>query len=310
MYIPLHGHSSFSLLEAIAKIGKVVEKAKEFGMTAVGFTDYNGLYGSIDFYDYCKKAGIKPILGIEIPLVQDFSQKISSPGTVCILAKNDEGYANLIKLVSAANTIGSENGAKIDRATLKEYAAGLMVFLGGEKSLIAKMLETNAEQKKIQDTIQQIINSIGKENFFLEINAQNENNLPNIKTINEITLNLGEKLDIPVFVGNNYHYIKPDEKEAFEMALAIKDGLKLYDDQRRKVVGDYHFCDENNIITVMKKNNYSDEQIKKRIDQTQIIADQINLSINLGATYFPKYQTPDRIEKLYNQQKEKLIIEG
>ncbi len=309
MYIPLHGHSSFSLLEAIAKIGKVVEKAKEFGMTAVGFTDYNWLYWSIDFYDYCKKAGIKPILWIEIPLVQDFSQKISSPGTVCILAKNDEWYANLIKLVSAANTIGSENGAKIDRATLKEYAAGLMVFLWWEKSLIAKMLETNAEQKKIQDTIQQIINSIWKENFFLEINAQNENNLPNIKTINEITLNLWEKLDIPVFVWNNYHYIKPDEKEAFEMALAIKDWLKLYDDQRRKVVWDYHFCDENNIITVMKKNNYSDEQIKKRIDQTQIIADQINLSINLWATYFPKYQTPDRIEKLYNQQKEKLIIE-
>lgn len=309
MYIPLHGHSSFSLLEAIAKIGKIIEKAKEFGMTAVWFTDYNWLYWSIDFYDYCKKAEIKPILWIEIPLIQDFSQKISSPGTICILAKNNDGYANLIKLVSVGNTTGSENGVKIDRNTLREYSSGLMVFLWWEKSLIAKMLENNTESKKIEDTIIQIREIVGKENFFLEINAQDESKIPTIKTINETTLNLAEKLDIPVFVGSNYHYIKSSEKEAFEMALAIKDWLKSYDDHRRKVLGDYHFCDENHIVSVMKKNGYSETQIQKRIDQTQTIADQTSLSINLWATYFPQYQTPDRIQKLYDQQKEKLIID-
>jgi DNA polymerase-3 subunit alpha len=105
MFVQLHGHSHYSLLEAIGKPKDLIAQAKKLGMSALGLTDYNGMYGAIDFYKTCLKEEIKPLLGVELVLVQDRTNKETkeNPGTICLLAKNHQGYLDLLEIVSHAN---------------------------------------------------------------------------------------------------------------------------------------------------------------------------------------------------------------
>jgi len=308
-FIHLHGHSTFSFLEAIGKPWAIIHKAKELGMNAIAITDYNGMYGAIKAYQSAKDADIKAIIGIEVWFVLDVNSYIQEQqiGNIVILAKNKEGYQNLMELTSFANKEGITGKPKIDLQALKTFWKHIVCFFGGANSRLGKMINLDEKEEKIREIIHMIQNAIGKENVYLEIIAQEYDEVPETKKYNDIIFEISKKEQIPCVVNNNYFYPSSEEKEAREVALAIKDGLKIYDENRRKPKGKFHIMSEEEIREILKKNNIDTETIHTLIQTNQKIADNITTEIDLNQVLFPNYETPEDIQKLYEENKENMI---
>lgn len=309
MFTHLHGHSTFSFLEAIGKPNKILAKAKELGMDAIAITDYNGMYGIVKFYQLAKDEGIKSIIWVELGFVLDINSAIPANqiGNIVLLAKNKEGYANLMELVSFANKDGIAGKPKIDITTLTKYGPGIICIMGGKESWIGKMLMLDEKPEKIAEIIQMIKNAVGEENVYLEITAQDEKLLPEVKKVNTQILDLSTATWTPCVVDNNYHYPNKEDKEAREIALAIKDGKKIYDEDRRKPRGDFYIMTEEEIRAICEKNEYEKNQIDQWIETNSKVAESITPEIDLNQTLFPNYDSPEDIIEIYEQYKDQLI---
>lgn len=307
----LHGHSTFSFLEAIGKPASILHTAQELGMKAIAITDYNGMYGAIKFYQWAKDTGVKPILWVELGFVIDNSSQIqeSQIGNIVLLAKNKIGYQNLMELTSFANREWSKGKPKIDIHTLKTFWEWIIVFFGGANSRIGKMLAVDEKESKIKEIIHMIQESVGKENVFLEIIAQSYTETTEHKKINDLLLAIAEQEDIPCIVNNVYCYPNKADKQAWEVALAIKDGMKIYDENRRKPKGQFYIMTQEEITSILQDNGFPKHIIQKLIDTNNKIADDITTEIELNQALFPNYETPDDIKALYQQHKEKLEME-
>ncbi|USN57260.1 MAG: hypothetical protein H6766_02090 [Candidatus Peribacteria bacterium] len=161
----------------------------------------------------------------------------------------------------------------------------------------------------IQDQARMIIDVMGQKYTFGEIIAQDYALLPDVRRVNEALLVDVEIRGIKTFVSNNVHYIRADDAEAFEVARAIKDNKKIYDEDRRKTIGQYHIVDGARIMETMKRNGYDEDTINQRIDQTQTIADSIHIKLDMGDTLFPNYQVSDEMTELYKQEKGNLVVD-
>lgn len=310
MFVHLHGHSTFSFLEAIGKPTTIIAKAKELWMNAIAITDYNGMYWTIKLYQAAKDAEIKPIIGIEIGFVMDINSHIpeNQIGNMVILAKNKEGYHSLMELTSFANQEGIKDKPKIDLQALKKIWRDIICLFGWANSRLGKMVLLDEKESKIIEIINLIQDAIGKENVYLEIIAQDYDEVSDTKKFNDIVFALSEKENIKCVVNNNYFYPWKDEKEAREVALAIKDGLKIYDENRRKPKGQFHIMTEEEIKAILINNNIDDTTINKLIETNNAIAEQIHTDIDLHQTLFPNYETPDDVKELYEANKDELII--
>ncbi len=309
-FVHLHGHSTYSFLESIGKPKEIIAQAQEIGMKAIAITDYNGCYGLVDFYKQGKSADINAIMWVELGFVLDIHSKIQEKdiGNICFLAKNEQWYHNILKLASFANIEWLGDVRKVDIGAIQKFSEDTLVFMWGEKSWIGKMILNNEKEEKITDIIKLLIEIYTEKNIFLEIIAQDYTIMPHIKKINNTLLQIADQLHLQTIVSNNYHYIHKSDKDAREMALAIKDWYKMYDEQRRKPKGNYHIATEHEIKMIMKKNWFSDTQIQTMMDQTQTIADNCKVEIELRKTLFPNYETPEDIQELY-QKYEKGLIE-
>ncbi|MDR0283148.1 MAG: PHP domain-containing protein [Candidatus Peribacteria bacterium] len=310
MYIPLHGHSTFSFLEAVAHPKHIAKKAKSLELPAIGVTDLGGMYGAITFYFAAKDEGIKPLIGVELGFVLDLKGTYLSKniGNICLLAINDQGYYSLMKLTSFANQEGLEGKPKIDLQILKQWSEGILVFYGGIESWIGKMLNNGESADKIKE-IHEMISSIFEKRCYLEITAQDEHVISEIKPINQFILTLAETTQTPLIVNNNYFYPEQKDKPVWEMALSIKDNTKMYDAHRRQPVGQYHIMTEEEIREICLKNEYKEEQISERLKNNEKIAEQVDMKIKLGQTLFPVYEAPEEIKELYEKYKDEMIVE-
>lgn len=308
----LHGHSTFSFLEAIGKPGAIVNKAKELWMNAIAITDYNGMYGIVKFYQIAKDIGIKPIIGVEIGFVMDINSQIPDQhiGNIVILAKNKEGYQSLMELTSLANKEGTKGKPKIDLQTLQTFWRDIICIFGWWNSRIGKMLALDEKESKMIEIIHLIQDGIGRENIYLEIIAQNYDETTESKKTNEFLLTLSEKEGIDCVVNNNYFYPSDSDKQAREVALAIKDGLKIYDEGRRKPKGRFHIMKEEEIREILENNGFEKKIINQLIENNERIADQINIEIDLNQALFPNYETPEDVKELYEKHKDQLIVKG
>jgi DNA polymerase III subunit alpha len=308
-FVHLHGHSTFSFLEAIGKPWAIVNKAKELGMDAIAITDYNGMYGAIKFYQAAKDAWIKAIIGIEVWFVLDINSHIQENqiGNIVILAKNKEGYESLMELTSFANKEGIVTKPKIDLQALKTFWKDIICFFWGANSRFGKMINLDEKEEKITEIIRMIQNAIGKENVYLEIVAQSYDELPEIKKYNDIAFAISKKEQISCVVNNNYFYTSEDEKEAREVALAIKDWLKIYDENRRKPKGQFHIMTEEEIRTILKNNDIDTTTIDTLIQTNKTISDNITTEIELNQVLFPNYETPEDVQELYDKYKDDMI---
>lgn len=310
MFTHIHWHSTFSFLEAIGKPNKIIARAKELGMTAIGISDYNGMYSAIKFYQIAKEEGIKPIIGVEVGFVLDSNVKIqaSQVGNIILIAKDKEWYQNLMILTSFANKEWIAGKPKIDINVLKTHGNWVIAIMGGGESRIAKMMTSDNQESKIIEILWMIQDAVGKENVYLDIAAQSYALLPEMEKINNHILEIAGKTWILCLVHNNFHYPRKDDKEAWEVALAIKDGKKMYDEDRRKPKGEYFIMSEEEIREVLEVNRFERKLIDEMIENNNNLAESINTEIDLNQALFPNYDTPDDIKEIYESVKDELVI--
>lgn len=309
MYIHLHWHSHYSLLEAIWKPKDLVREAKDYGMTALALTDYNGLFWAVEFYRACKDAEINPIIWVELWYVYDLStrDKNEDCGNIVLLAKNYTGYQQLLKIVSEANLHGRNNDkARIDHALLSKYTDGLMILISGMQSHAAKLIIKNEDSAKISEEIAMLATLVGKDNLIIELTVQDESEYWDIKKANTALEKLASGWEYRLTCANNYHYIDAADQKVSEVALAIKDGKRMFDEDRRKVSMQKHIMNEEEIRQILGDNGYEKTLIDQMVENTQTIADSIQLDIPMDTILFPKYESPDNIKELYEKHKDEL----
>ncbi len=310
MYIHLHWHSHYSLLEAIWSPKKIAREAADYDMKAIALTDYNGLFGAIEFYKACQEKEIAPIIWVELGFVSDQSIKDKSEdsGNIVLLAKNYAWYQQLLKIVSAANLHGRNNDkARIDLSILDTHAKDLYLLIWGNQSILGKMILNNEDEQKLEAMLWSLKNTLGKENIIIELTVQDESENPDIKKINKVLEKIASQEELTITCANNYHYAEQEDQKVSEVALAIKDGKRMFDDDRRKVTLQQHIMSEEEIRTIAINNGRDAWLIDQMISNTAMIADSINIEIPLGKILFPNYESPDFIKELYEENKADLV---
>lgn len=252
---------------------------------------------------------MKAILGVELGFVLDLQATLlgKTIGNLVLLAETDEGYQHLMKLTAFANQEGIAGKPKIDLAALKQRSGGLVALSGGRESRLGTMLAAGESQEKILE-IYQLLQDIFGKNCYLEIIAQKEQDHPLLAEINQLCLSFAEKTGSPCLINNVFFYPQPSDKSTRELALAIKDNKKLYDQDRRKPAGLHHIMTEEEIRAIARGNGYSEAQITAWLEENLALAERLQGKIRFGSGLFPKYHAPQDIIDLYEQYKTTLIV--
>jgi DNA polymerase-3 subunit alpha len=268
----------------------MISYAKEQGSPAIALTDHGSMYGVIEFYQKAKKAGIKPIIGVETYLAPGsrFDKNTREDGRgyhLLLLAKNNTGYKNLIKLVSAAHLEGFYYKPRVDWELLEKYHEGLIACtacLGGE---IARLI-TGDKTEQAKKRIKEYYKLFGDGNFYLEI--QDHPELDGQAKVNQGLIKLSRELNIPLVATNDSHYLKKEDAEAQDILLCLQNKKKLTDTDRMKMLGygDYSIRANAEMIAAFK-------DVPEAVANTLKIADQCNVEIELGNIQLPHFQVPD-----------------
>ena len=304
----LHLHTEYSLLDGSGRIGEMVARAKEMGMDSMAITDHGAMYGVIDFYKACHKEGIKPILGCEVYTApasrferseNDSSTSDSRYHHLILLAENNKGYENLIKIVSIGFTEGFYYKPRVDHEILEKYHEGIIALsacLAGEvPSTLLMRLYDDAKEKALE--LERIF---GKGNFFLEL--QNHG-LPEQQFVNGQLIKMSEETGIDLVCTNDVHYTMAADADPHDALLCIQTGKKLSDEDRMRYEGGQFYLKSEKEMRELFGN------IPKALDNTQKIADRCDVTIEFGKTKLPAYDYPEEYESS-REYLEALCLEG
>ncbi len=304
-FVHLHTHSHYSLLDGLSKIDALVKRAKEHGMTAMALTDHGVLYGAIEFYKKATKAGIKPIIGCEM-YITDTTRHDKRPGIdtdkrwhLILLAKDETGYRNLVKLVTAAHLEGFYYKPRIDKQLLREHHEGLIALsscLGGE---ISRALAAGADEKarRIASEYRDIM---GPDNFYIEL--QQHTNMPEQNEMTPKLVALARELGIGLVASQDSHYCLPEDAKAHDILLAVQTGNTIHDEKRFSMnQDDFSFCSEETMRE--KFASLPADVTTEAFANTTAIADRCNLVIELGKTKLPPYALPKGYRDAYDYLK-------
>ena len=289
----LHTHSHYSLLDGLSKIDDLVGRAKELGMKSLALTDHGVLYGAIEFYKKAEKAGIKPIIGCEV-YISENSMHDKRPNVddkryhLILLAENNTGYKNLIKIVSAAHLEGFYYKPRVDKDFLRGHREGLIALsacLGGELSRVAasKNLE---KAKKVALEHEGIF---GKGNYFIEL--QQHPHIEDQNTVTPMLVRLAKETGIPMVATQDSHYTHADDAHAHDVLLAVQTGNKL-DDKDRLTMRDDNFSLLSGEEMFEKFKLLGADIAQEALENTGKIADRCNVKIELGKIRLPNFTVP------------------
>ena len=285
----LHVHTEYSLLDGSNKIKEYVKRLKELGMDSAAITDHGVMYGVIDFYRACKEEGINPILGCEVYVAPNsrFDREITGGEDryyhLVLLAENNKGYENLMKIVSRGHTEGYYYRPRVDMEVLREFHEGIIALsacLAGEvPRYIQKGMVEEAEKAALKYE-----ECFGKGNYFLELQ---DHGIPAQSTVNAALINMSRKLEIPLVCTNDVHYTYAEDVEPHDILLCLQTGKKLSDENRMRYEGGQYYVK-------------SEEEMKglfpyawEAVENTQRIADRCRVEIEFGVTKLPKYEVPE-----------------
>ena len=293
-FVHLHVHSEYSLLDGANRIKQLPKVAKELGMDAISITDHGVMYGAIEFYKACKEEGIKPIIGCEVYVAPrsrfDKESGIDNKyNHLILLAKNNEGYKNLSKMVSIGFTEGYYYKPRIDLETLEKYHEGLIccsACLAG--SLPQAILDGNME--KAEEIALWYKNLFG-EDYYIEIQA---NTLKEQALVNQKLVQLARKLEIPLVATNDAHYTKKEDAYNHEVLLCIQTGKKMSDMDRMRFETDDFYIKSPEEIREFFPN------LPEVLENTVKIADKCNVEFEFGHTILPNYEVPEEFETHYD----------
>lgn len=306
-FVHLHVHSHYSLLDGLTQVDGLVKAAKDKGQTALALTDHANLYGAIEFYETCVKEGIKPIIGCEIYVTPtNLDDKMVTEHKyyhLVVLAQHYDGYRNLIQLISAAGLRQGTEKPVVDKETLRKYAPGLIALSGcmeGELPTILHKEKNYEKAKKVAEEYQAIF---GQDNFYLELNDLSE--LEGQLEVNTELIKLGKETNIPLVVTRDVHYLKYDDAEAQDVLTCIRDGRNMEEPNRQSFANvDFSFATEKEIAGRFR-------HVPEAIENTQKIADRIDLKIELNKWHFPHVDLPpgkDANEHLKNEVYRRLAL--
>ncbi len=285
----LHVHTEYSLLDGSNKIKEYVARVKALGMDSAAITDHGVMYGVIDFYRAAKEAGIKPIIGCEVYVAPNsrFDKELTGGEDryyhLVLLAENNLGYSNLMKIVSRGFTEGYYYRPRVDMEVLNRYHEGIIALsacLAGEvQRYITKGMPEEARKaaRKYEDCF-------GKGNFFLELQ---DHGIPEQRRVNTELLKMSRELDIPLVVTNDVHYTYAEDADAHDILLCLQTNKKLSDEDRLRYEGGQYYVK-------------SEEEMKglfsyawEAVENTQVIADRCNVEIEFGKSKLPHYEVPE-----------------
>lgn len=303
-FVHLHTHTHYSLLDGLTKIDDLVARTKELGMDAVAVTDHGVLYGAIEFYQKAKKAGIKPIIGVEAYITENrYDRKPGAEGKnyyhLILLAYNNAGYKNLIKLVTAAHLEGFYYKPRIDKELLRQHADGLIGLsgcLGGE---ISRALLTGQTDKaaRIAREYEEIF---GKGNFYLEV--QQHPNIEEQTIVTKKIIELSKITGIPLVATQDSHYLRSEDAQAHDVLLAVQTQTQVDDKDRLSMKADD--------FSLLSPERMAEKfaEIPEAIENSAIIADRCNVEIPLGTVQLPEFPLPSGYDA--NGYLAKLVAEG
>jgi len=298
-YVHLHVHTQYSLLDGACRVKDLIKKAVEYQMPAVGMTDHGNIFGAIDFYQTAKQNGIKPIIGCEAYVASIGNRFDKTPrqkgstSHLCLFARNEAGYHNLIKLVSASYLEGFYYVPRMDKDILAQYSDGLLCTSGCVRGeLVFNLTQGNYNAAlKIADDYRQIF---GKGNYYLELM---DHGLAEQKSLNKDIVKISKELNIPVVATNDVHYLEQRQAKAHDALLCIQTQSMLTDTHRIKFNSDQLYFKS---PEVMKKNF---EWIPEAIANTLEIAEKCDLELNFDQFHLPKFDPPaGQVKESYLRQ--------
>ena len=286
----LHVHTEYSLLDGSSKIKELVSRAKELGMDSLAITDHGVMYGVIDFYCAAKAAGINPVLGCEIYVApgsrfdrEAGNAKESRYHHLVLLAENDIGYANLVKIVSRGFTEGFYYKPRVDYDVLEKYHEGIIALsaclAGSIPSFLRRGLYDEAKQEAYR--LQGIF---GENNFFLELQ---DHGIPDQKTVNQGLLRLHQETGIDLVATNDVHYIYDSDAEAHDILLCIQTGKKVSDTDRMRYEGGQYYLKSAGEMEALFP------YAKEAIENTHKIAERCHVEIEFGDYKLPHFDVPE-----------------
>ena len=285
----LHVHTEYSLLDGSCKIKELTARAKELGMDSMAVTDHGVMYGVIDFYKAAKEAGIKPILGCEVyvaPSSRFDRETVSGEDRyyhLVLLAENNKGYENLMKIVSKGFVDGFYYKPRVDYEVLTTYHEGVIAL----SACLAGEVQRNLARGMYEEAVRaagRYVEIFGKDNFFLELQ---DHGLPDQRLVNQGLMRMSKETGLELVATNDIHYTFAEDEKAHDILLCIQTGKKVEDEDRMRYEGGQFYCKSEEEMRALFP--YAPEAL----DNTHKIARRCNVDIEFGVTKLPKYEVPE-----------------
>ena len=286
-FVHLHVHTEYSLLDGANRIGELLDRVKELGMDSIAITDHGAMFGVVDFYKEATKRGVKPILGCEVYVSMgkytDKNPREKNQYHLVLLAENNIGYLNLMKIVSEGYVNGFYYKPRVDYDVLREYSEGIIglsACLGGEVQ--KKILNGNFEGAK--DAALEYKDIFGVENFFLELQ---DHGIKEQELVNKELIRLSKEIDIPLVVTNDVHYLKREDAKVHDVLLCVQTGKTIDEENRMRFPTSEFYL--KSYDEMMELFGYVEEAIKN----TVLIGERCNVNLDFDTLHLPEYETPE-----------------
>lgn len=294
-FVHLHVHSEYSLLDGYASTKAIASRAAELGMESIALTDHGVMYGAMEFYDAAKKAGIRPIIGMEAYMAPGSRSDAMVKGAknyyhLLLLAKNEVGYRNLVRLTTRAHLDGMGKGIfarpRIDRELLEQHCEGLVVT---SSCIAGEVIQSLSAQQRRQavETAAYYRDLLGAENYFLEL--QLHDNTPELEGINDELVRIGRELGIPLVVTNDTHFVRPEDLKTQHMVMAMGMNLTYAEFCAKDYAMDasYHIMSGEEMWSKFQRYGTNP------LENTRRIADMCRLKLDFGRVQLPEFALPD-----------------